>query len=191
MSPKQKKYSTDEEEEEEEGFYHTRIAPTSRKKTENIQPPEPASVPAPASPRNHSDNGSRVKSLVKLNSISEEDKGSIENELKLNIENPYYKLNDRSKLTYKYPKMKSHTKAGNVFENIEAPPKKSRKTAVTAEPPPPTADIDPVPSVSEVDAVNQQVKPPPVRKRKLDLVREIPPLEIQFHTVLVSLILII
>jgi hypothetical protein len=82
--------------------------------------------------------------------------------------------------------MKSQAKAGNVFENIVVAPKKPRKTkeaaaaTVTtaepppprAEPPPPTADIDPAPSVSEVNAVNQQVKPPPIRKRKLDLVKE-------------------
>jgi hypothetical protein len=132
----------------------------------------PAPVPTIAPPKAPSGKLTKIKSLIKLSSLSEDDKNKIENKLIRNIENPYYKLNDKVKNAYKNPKIKFRAKAGNVFENIEAIPKKSKKAAAFAtEPPPPTSDNDPVSSVSEVNAVNQQVKPPPVRKRKLDLVK--------------------
>jgi hypothetical protein len=105
---------------------------------------------------------SKFKKLIQL---SKEEKQQIIEELRNGIDNEFYKLRGKG-LAYKdSAKRKKRTKQESLFNSTE--------TAINkAEVPPPTEDPEPSPSVSEVDAVESHVRPPPIRKRTLNLIRE-------------------
>jgi hypothetical protein len=139
-------------------------------------PPRRGKAPPPVAPPPPTETSAapvavtRVKTLAQLDSISTEDKAIIMNELKQGIDNPFYKIRGHG-LGYKDTGMKKRARKVNVFTEIQAPPQAPPAEA-PAEVPPPTADIGAAPSASEVAAVEKQVKPPPIKKRKLDLRRE-------------------
>jgi hypothetical protein len=85
------------------------------------------------------------------------------------IENPFYKYSEKSGLSYINSNVRKRAKKnGSVFEEDKIKPRHERERIEEEEVPPPTEDIDPVPSVAEVDNVEMEVKHP-FRQRKLDL----------------------
>jgi hypothetical protein len=117
----------------------------------------------------------RVRALAQVASISAEDKVIIMNEPNQDIANPFYRLLGKG-LGYKDNGMKKRAKKVNVFEDVQAPPTAPQAaktpTEAPAEVPVPTADVGAAPSANEVAAVEQQVRPPPIKKRVLDLRKE-------------------
>jgi hypothetical protein len=124
----------------------------------------------------------KIKKLIQLKSISEEDKQKIMEELNNNIENPFYRLRGKG-IAYKDDKMKKRAKGeGSVFDESVKPvkTKKSKAPPVKEENPPPDVTEVPPPfsdtsataSMAEVAAVETQVKPAPIKKRTLNLLNE-------------------
>jgi hypothetical protein len=143
---------------------------SSKKPSDEAPPPaEVPEAPAASAPA-----ATRVRELAQLTSISDEDKAIIMNELKQGINNAFYRLLGKG-IRYKdSSNMKKRAKKGNVFEDVRWPPASSvtPPTEASAEVPAPTADVGAAPSANEVAALEQRVRPPPIKKRVLDLRRE-------------------
>jgi hypothetical protein len=141
---------------------------SSKKRSD--EPPPPAEAPeAPVQ-------ATMVRALAQLASISAEDKAIIMNELKQGIENQFYRLLGKG-IGYKdSSKMKKRAKKVNVFEDVQEPPTAPQAaitpTEAPAEVPASTVDVGAAPSANEVAAIEQRVRPHPIKKRVFDLRKE-------------------
>jgi hypothetical protein len=112
---------------------------------------------------------SAVRRCKQITSSTKDELKLILSELWAGIENPFYKYSEKNGLSYINSNVRKRAKKnGSVFEEDKRKPRHEREDRVEEEVPPPTSDIDPVPSVAEVDKVEMEVKHP-IRQRKLDL----------------------
>jgi hypothetical protein len=119
---------------------------------------------------------SAVKRCVQIKLLSSEEKQKIIDELKQGIENDYYKLSGK-KLIYKDVHLRHHpSQRLNPFQEG------ARRKIINQEPtpsieendniPPPIEVITAVAPQNEVERIERAAKPPPIKKRTLDLLRE-------------------